>query len=205
MSSRVVARPRCKPKRRLPPEVLTDEEVLRLIDACPTTPPGLRTRALIAVLYRAGLRVAEALALYPKDVDAQAGTIRVLHGKGDRSRTVGIDPGGLVLLTQWLEARAEGGFGPTNTLFCSRDGGHLSSGYARRLFQQLGAKAGIAKRVHAHGLRHTHAAQLRSEGVDIGIISKQLGHRSITTTATYLDHIAPLAVLQTIRSRHWTP
>src|SRR5882724_10704911 len=48
--------------------------------------------------------------------------------------------------------------------------------------------AGIHKRVHAHGLRHTHAAQLQEEGVDIGIISKQLGHASISTTARYLDH-----------------
>jgi site-specific recombinase XerD len=57
--------------------------------------------------------------------------------------------------------------------------------------------AGIAKRVHAH-VRHTHAAQLRSEGVDIGIISKQFGHRSITTTACYLDHICPMALVETV-------
>jgi integrase len=48
--------------------------------------------------------------------------------------------------------------------------------------KRLGRQAGIAKRVHAHGLRHTHAAQLRSEGVDVGIISRQLGHRSLLTT-----------------------
>ena len=68
---------------------------------------------------------------------------------------------------------------------------------------RLAAKAGIAKRVHAHGFRHTHAAQLREEGVDIGIISKQLGHRSIATTARYLDHIAPVAVVQAMRGRRW--
>ncbi len=50
---------------------------------------------------------------------------------------------------------------------------------------------------------HTHAAQLRAEGVDIGIISKQLGHRSIATTARYLDHIAPQQVIETIRRRTW--
>jgi integrase len=59
----------------------------------------------------------------------------------------------------------------------------VGTGYLRRLFSNLAAKAGVAKRVHAHGFRHTHAAQLPSEGVDIGIISKQLGHRSITRTA----------------------
>lgn len=60
---------------------------------------------------------------------------------------------------------------------------------------------GHPERVHAHGLRHTHAAELRSEGVDIGIISKQLGHRSITTTARYLDHISPWAVVEVVRMR----
>jgi len=52
-------------------------------------------------------------------------------------------------------------------------------------------------------LRHTHAAQLRQEGVDIGIISKQLGHRSIATTAAYLDHICPFAVVEAMRRRVW--
>jgi integrase len=76
--------------------------------------------------------------------------------------------------------------------------------YVRRMLTDLAAKAGIDKRVHAHGLRHTHAAELRTEGVDIGIILKQLGHRSISTTAHYLDHIAPKAVVDAIQSRQWT-
>ena len=69
---------------------------------------------------------------------------------------------------------------------------------------RLAARAGIDKRVHAHGLRHTHAAQLRAEGVDIAIISRQLGHASITTTARYLDHLAPRAVIEAMRRRTWT-
>jgi integrase len=69
---------------------------------------------------------------------------------------------------------------------------------------RLGHAAGIAKRVHPHGLRHTHAAELRAEGIDIGIISKQLGHTSIATTARYLDHIAPVAVIAIIAGRSWS-
>jgi site-specific recombinase XerD len=79
----------------------------------------------------------------------------------------------------------------------------MSDAYIRRLLKRLAAKAGIDKRVHAHGLRHTHAAQLRAEGIDIAIISRQLGHSSITTTARYLDHLAPRAVIETMRSRIW--
>ncbi len=78
-------------------------------------------------------------------------------------------------------------------------------GRSRASTSRQARRAGIDKRVHAHGLRHTHAAQLRAEGVDIGIISKQLGHRSIATTARYLDHIAPQQVIDTIRQRTWQP
>ena len=75
--------------------------------------------------------------------------------------------------------------------------------YIRVLFPRLGRLAGIAKRVHAHGFRHTHAAELRAEGVDIGIISKQLGHRTIATTARYLDLIGPYAVIEALHGRTW--
>ncbi|MFO0840694.1 MAG: tyrosine-type recombinase/integrase [Phycisphaerae bacterium] len=73
---------RVRASRRLPPEVLTDDEVRRLLVACrPTTPTGLRHHALIALLYRTGLRIREALDLFPKDIDLDAGVIRVLRGK----------------------------------------------------------------------------------------------------------------------------
>jgi integrase len=68
---------------------------------------------------------------------------------------------------------------------------------------RLGKAARIDKRVHAHGLRHTHAAELRAEGVDIVIISRQLGHRGLATTVRYLDHIAPTAVIEAIGKRAW--
>jgi site-specific recombinase XerD len=88
-------------------------------------------------------------------------------------------------------------------LFCTARGKCIAQGFLRRLLKELARKAGIDRRVHAHGLRHTHAAQLRSEGVDIGIISKQLGHASITTTARYLDHICPFRVVEAVRGREW--
>jgi len=78
--------------RRRPPEVLSEAEAIALIKACSTrAPTGVRNRALIAVLWPCGLRISEALALELRDVDLEAGTVRVRHGKGDKSRTVGID------------------------------------------------------------------------------------------------------------------
>jgi integrase len=221
MAARPQRRP--KPKRRLPPEVLTDEEVRALLDACGRyTAVALRNRALITLMYRAGLRVSEALALQPKDVDLANGTIRVLHGKGDRYRAVGLDPGAAAVVAAWLAERGRGqrvaargnvagsGSAPrlrdplaTAPLLCTAFGTPLTTGYVRRLMKRLGRQAGIAKRVHAHGLRHTHAAQLREEGVDVGIISRQLGHRSLLTTIRYLDHIQPTAVVDAMRGRVW--
>ncbi len=96
-----------RPKRRLPPEVLTDAEVCALMRACGRhAPTGLRNRALIALLYRAGLRINEALTLYPKDLELADGSVRVLNGKGGRSRTVGLDPGAAAIIERWLDARS---------------------------------------------------------------------------------------------------
>ena len=189
--------------RRLPPEPLDPNEVRALLDACADSPTGVRNRALIAVLWRSGLRVTEALSLHPKDLDATRGAVRVLRGKGGRSRTVGMDGAAFDLVAAWLAVRATWEVGPRSPLFCLADGTPVTSSYVRVLIPRLGRAAGIAKRVHAHGLRHTHAAELRTEGVDIGIISRQLVHRSIATTATYLDHIAPVAVTEAMRGRVW--
>jgi site-specific recombinase XerD len=192
-------------RRRLPPEVLSNEEVCALMDACGRYAPlAIRHRALIAMLYRTGLRINEALALYPKDLDLVGGSVRVLFGKGAKARTVGIDAGATSIIEHWLDVRTRWLSQPgPHPLFCTRFGQPMTDAYVRRLLKRLAARAGIDKRVHAHGLRHTHAAQLRAEGIDIGIISKQLGHTSISTTARYLDHLAPRAVIEAMRKRAW--
>lgn len=185
-----------------PVEVLTGEEVGRLLGACSKrAPTGIRNRALIALLYRGQLRISEALALRPKDVDHVAGTIRVLHGKGDKARTIGCDAGALALLELWVAKRKALGFNGRHAMFCTLDGKPVSDAYVRIMLKRIAAKVGIEKRVHPHAFRHTGAAELRAEGVDVGIISKQLGHTSIATTARYLDHVCPAAVVDAIRAR----
>ncbi len=200
-------RKRTNAGKTFPPEVLSRDEVMALMGACANSPAGVRNRALLVVLYRTGLRITEALSLEPKDLDLEGGAVRVLRGKGGRSRTVGIDPGAAAVVEEWLSIReawlVPGRRSPGNTVFCQRDGRPLASSYIRVLVPRLACAAGIEKRVHAHGLRHTHAAELRAEGVDIGIISKQLGHRCISTTARYLDHIMPMAVVEAMRRRSW--
>ena len=91
-----------------PAEILSPDEVDRLVAAASArSSSGLRTRALILVMQRAGLRVAEALALRPTDVDLDRATLRVLHGKGDKARTVPLEPGACAAVQMWLARRAE--------------------------------------------------------------------------------------------------
>ena len=191
--------------KRYPAEVLRPEEVRLLIAECDqTSPVGLRNRALLVVLYRAGLRHSEALDLYPKDIDLEAGSIVVLNGKGGKRRTVGIDRGAVDVIESWVRRRAGLGFGPHQRLFCSIRGRRLSSSYMRTVLPRLGREAGIAKRVHPHGLRHTFAYEAMMEGISLKLIQLQLGHSSLATTDAYLSHLAPADVLKAIHARQWT-
>ena len=107
-------------------------------------------------------------------------------------------------MDRWLEVRAKRGInGRNRPLFCTLDGKPVDASYVRRMLKRMASRAGIEKRVHPHGLRHTGARELLSEGVDVGVISKQLGHTSIATTARYLDHISPQRVIDTMRQRSW--
>ncbi len=189
---------------RYPAEILTRGEARALVRASsPRSPTGLRNRALVVVLYRAGLRLAEALALTPADVDVEAGSIRVLHGKGDRARTAGLDPAAAAVIAAWIARRRALGIGPRRPLFCTLAGAPLHPQYVRTLLGRLAARAGITRRVHPHGLRHTHAAELAAEGWPANRIQAQLGHASLATTDRYLRHIAPEELLVAARGREW--
>jgi len=190
--------------RKLPPELLTADEVRALLAACSNTAPtGLRNRALVAVLYRAGLRLDEALSLTPAGVDAEAGVLHVGHrGTG---RVAGIDPGALAIVEEWHRARARLGLPDEAPLFCTLGGGPLHPAYVRQLLPRLAAKAGLGKRVHAQGLRHTHAAELAAEGLPVEVIQAQLGHESLASTDRYLKRIPPTDRIGALQRRRWTP
>jgi len=192
-----------RPCRR-PPEVLTEPEAIALIKACSSrAPTGIRNRALIAVLWRSGLRISEALALELRDVDLESGTLRVRHGKGDKSRTVGIDEQTSALLARWLDRRRKLGPGARAPVFCTLAGGRVDTSYVRHLLPRLAAKAGLDRRVHAHGLRHTYASELARERTPINVIRDALGHTSLAVTDRYLRDVAPMHVIDTIRARRW--
>lgn len=191
--------------RRWPAEVLTPTEVWLLMTGCSrTSSTGLRNRAIIATLYRGGLRCAECLSLFPHDVDAENGTIRVRHGKGDVARTIGVDDGALDVIATWEERRALLGLDGTFPLFCTLHGTQLAGAYVRTMLKRVAAHAGIAKRVHPHGLRHTLAFELANEGLPVHFIQRQLGHSNVGTTDRYISHLAPMQVVEAVRARSWS-
>lgn len=176
--------------KRYPAEVLTTDEVQALVDQCSRkAPTGIRNRALLYLLFRSGLRVSEIVALRVSDVDLKRHSVRVLHGKGDKTTTRGFHASATDALARWIDTRKALGI-RSGMLFCTLDGGPLNPQYIRNLLHRLGASAGIEKRVHPHGLRHSYAVELENAGVPVSQISKLLGHSSIAVTSRYLDHLS---------------
>lgn len=195
--------------KRYPPEILTAAEISALLEAFPGGPSGARARALVVLLWRSGLRIAEALALRVQDVDVDARAITVLCGKGAKRRVVGVDPQALGYLRDWLQSRDSLGIPPGSPLFCtiSKDRGGLGRPLLASVFREqlkrYARRAGIQKRVHPHGLRHTHAFELANEAIPLHVIQAQLGHNDLSMTAHYIDHLAPQQLLRAIGGRQW--
>jgi site-specific recombinase XerD len=176
--------------KKYPAEPLSPAEVTAIIGACSgRAPTGIRNRAMLTLLYRSGLRVSEVLALRPSDVDMGKHSIRLLDTKSGRAQTRGWHPSADDALARWIDTRRALSINGRARLFCTLQGGPLSDDYVRGLLRRLAGKAGIEKRVHPHGLRHTYAVELEAAGLTVSEISKLLGHSSIGVTARYLDHL----------------
>ena len=187
---------------RYPADPPTVDEIVAVMRHASDDRHGWRVRAMIVVLWRAGLRIQEALALAEHDLDHRRGSILVRSGKGGRRREVGMDEWGWEQLRPWLNARVELPVGP---LFCIIDGptrGRPWSGAAvRSEFRRLAVRAGVRRRFAPHQLRHAHAIELAREGVPLNIIQRQLGHANLGTTSIYLQGIDPEEIIATVRMR----
>lgn len=189
-------------------EPLEPDEVRILIDtASRRSTSGVRLRALIAIMYGAGLRISEALALKPKDVDTTRGIVRVLHGKGDRQRTVGLDPRSCELVAAWLARRSTVGLTGRHPIFATYTSGQvgrpMSQVQVRAALSRLAARAGVEKRVHPHGFRHSLASDMAERGYATHEIQAQLGHASLAVTDRYIRKIAPAKLVERMRERIW--
>lgn len=202
---RLVGRPGHNAGQTFTPEPLSADEVVRLCAAMNKGATGDRNRAAVALMYRAGLRLAEALALRPGDIDRDAQTVLVRKGKGGKPRTVAIDAGGLLMIERWLARRRDLDLPPTAPLLCKLNGSPWAPQAVRRVLRDAATRAGITKRVHPHGLRHSHAVRLDESGMRISLISRQLGHSSLTVTSIYLNHVSPAQLVQAIDAVAFEP
>lgn len=187
-------------------DLLSTAEIEALMRHCSSrAPTGIRNRALIAACWRCGLRIGEALALAVKDFDPDMGTLVVQRGKGGKRRVVGVDAGTVALISRWLDVRRKRGIASGGPLFCSLAGRPVDQSYVRHLLPRLGRKAGIERRVHAHGLRHAFAVDLVRSGAPLYVVRDALGHASVATTNVYLSRVGAHEAVDAMRNRHWSP
>ena len=179
---------------RLLPETLSVSEVERLLEAAGSDKPDdphLRDRALLELLYAAGVRVTEALRLDLEDLSLDGAFVRVI-GKGDKERLVPIGEVAILVLRTWLEgqraaivakhhvAAVRGG-----PVFVGDRGRRLARQQAWAGVKRAASAAGLSDRISPHTLRHSFATHLLEGGADLRIVQELLGHASISTTQLY--------------------
>ena len=170
-----------------PPKV---EEIIAVMRTAGDGAHGRRLRGLIVIMWRAGLRIQEALSLTEGDLDQRRGSLLVRRGKGGRRREVGMDSWAWEQLQPWLDMRRELPVGP---LLCvisgTTRGRHWSPAAARAELRRSAAGAGVRRRFAPHQLRHAHAVEMAREGLPLIVIQRQLGHSNLGITSVYLQGI----------------
>jgi site-specific recombinase XerD len=188
--------------RRYPADPPRVEEIVAVMKQAGDGAFGRRLRGLIVVLWRAGLRVSEALALTEGDLEIVRGSVLVRRGKGGRRREVGMDDWAWEQLRPWLETRVSLPIGP---LFCviagPTRGRPWSSSQVRTALHETASRAGVRRRFAPHQLRHAHAVEMAREGLPINVIQRQLGHANLGVTSIYLQSIDSGEVIETVRTR----
>lgn len=167
------------------PTVLSPSEVERLLAVPrPDSFRGVRDAAMLELMYSAGLRVSEMIAVTVGSVNLKEGHVRC-RGKGDKDRVVPIGSVAEMKLLRYLNERAGAKGAASDVLFLTR----LGRGFTRRglwkLVKQLARRAGIEKNITPHTLRHSFATHLLDGGADLRAVQEMLGHTDISTTQIY--------------------
>lgn len=169
------------------PEVLTIEEIDRIIDAVDLSKnEGQRNRAILETLYSCGLRVSELCNLKISDLYLAEGFIKV-EGKGSKQRLVPISPRAIKEIEHWFIDRNQGKIksGFEDYVFLARWGNNISRIMVFHMIKELAEKAGIKKNISPHTFRHSFATHLLEGGANLRAIQSMLGHESIATTEIY--------------------
>ncbi|HQV39977.1 MAG: tyrosine-type recombinase/integrase [Flavobacteriales bacterium] len=176
-----IERPR---RERKLPSVLSEEEVAALLKAV----DNLKHRCILMLIYSAGLRLGELLALERTDIIPERKQVLIRGGKGGKDRVSLLSDRILTQLTQYLEA-----YTPSTFLFESPDGGMYSATSVQMVFRRALKKAGITAPATVHTLRHSFATHLLENGTDLRYIQTLLGHSSSKTTEIY-THVSTKAI-----------
>lgn len=169
------------------PTFLSPDDAKKVLEAPdPTTPQGLRDRAILELLYASGLRVSELVRLEITQVNLPEREIRVL-GKGNKERLTIIGQPAAAALEAYLSQGRNQLLGQkkSNAVFISREGHGMTPRLVQLMVAGYGRKAGLTKRVHPHLLRHTFATHLLDGGADLRVVQELLGHASLATTQVY--------------------
>jgi len=191
------------PKReRKLPSFLSPQEMQKLLEAPDTsTPQGLRDKALLELLYAAGLRVSEVVFLNVGHVDLKARQIRV-WGKRSKERMVLIGRPAAEALEQYLKfGRPKLLRRRSEALFLNRYGKRIAARRVQRLVREYAARAGIERRVFPHMLRHTFATHMLDGGADLRAVQELLGHASLSSTQIY-THVTQIQMRRKYLQAH---
>jgi integrase/recombinase XerD len=173
------------------PKSLSEEEVESLLDAPDVaTPQGLRDRAMLETLYASGLRVSELVGLKTVQVSLDMGVVRVM-GKGSKERLTPLGEEATDWIVRYRDsARGELlGARKSDALFVTARGGPMTRQAFWALVKRYAVRAGIARAISPHTLRHAFATHLINHGADLRVVQMLLGHADITTTQIY-THVA---------------
>lgn len=182
------AKPLRNPRRsRHLPHFLSTQDLRRLLAAPPSEGMGLRDRAILEVMYSAGLRVSETVGINDGDLDLAQGLVRV-RGKGRKERLGPLGRYAARAIQRWRRIRELAPGTPTNRnapLFVNRFGTRLTTRSVARLLEKHLKVAGLDLRTTPHSLRHSFATHLLDHGADIRSVQELLGHKSLATTQIY--------------------
>jgi integrase/recombinase XerD len=171
--------------RRLPRGLTLDEVERLLVTPDAATARGRRDRAMLHVLYAAGLRVSELVGLRVADLDRERGVVTVL-GKGGKRRLVPLTPLAVHLCQEYLAGDRKDRVEPgDNALFLSPRGGPLTRQGFWKILRGHAIAAGITHDVSPHRLRHSFATHLLERGADLRLVQAMLGHANVATTEVY--------------------
>jgi len=192
-----------KIRRSLPGYLRLEEVEGLLAQPDSKTPYGLRDRAMLEVLYSAGLRVSELVGLRVSDLDTKSGAVRCI-GKGDKERVVPIGKKALSLVDHYVrDARPKliGKAKASPMLFVNRRGGALSRVGVWKILSAYGRRAGLRVALTPHMLRHSFATHLLERGADLRSVQLMLGHADISTTQIY-THVVEERLKQIYKAHH---